>query len=205
MSSVPPEPLGPPVTRRAGVRGLRPDVLLGAGIPLAMEALHGFVEPCRAGRGQPEALHNAVRHREDRSHEDKKVQGPFVIPRCEQDLDVGGTEPRRVQRQLPSIEDGGTEGLGPFGRLHILEELRQQPRRDPKGGGQGRVFTLTVVAAIEGVSKEKRKISAHCLQAIDFLIKRRKAVSRLFIILSREILGISIEKSTASLYSCHFS
>ena len=96
MPSVPPEPLCLPVTRRAGVRGLRPDVLLGAGIPLAMEALHGFVEPGRARRGQPEALHNAVRHGEHRRHEDKKVQGPFVMPRCEQGLDVGGTEPPQV-------------------------------------------------------------------------------------------------------------
>ena len=60
MPSVPPVPLGPPVTRRVGVRGLRPDVLFGAGIPLTMETLHEAVEPCRTGRGQPEALHNAV-------------------------------------------------------------------------------------------------------------------------------------------------
>ena len=51
--SVPPVPLGPSVTRRVCVCGLRPDVLFGAGIPLAMEALHGFVELYRAGRGQP--------------------------------------------------------------------------------------------------------------------------------------------------------
>jgi len=102
MPSVPPEPR--PCTRRAGVLSLCPDVLLSTGIPLAMEALHGFVEPCRAWRGQPEALHNAVRHREHRRHEDQKVQGPFVMPRRKQGLDVGGTEPRRVQRELPGID-----------------------------------------------------------------------------------------------------
>src|SRR5207249_10011429 len=59
-------------------------------------------------------------------------------------------EPRRVQRQRPGLDDGGAEGLGYLGRVHILEELHQQPRWKPKGGGQGRVFTLTVVTAIEG-------------------------------------------------------
>src|SRR4030095_4296532 len=54
------------------VLGLRPDILHGAGIPLAMEALHGFVEPGRAWRGPPEGLHNAVRHGEHRRHEDKQ-------------------------------------------------------------------------------------------------------------------------------------
>ena len=49
MPSVPPEPLGLPVTPGACVLGLRPDVLRGAGIPLAMEALHGFLEPGGAG------------------------------------------------------------------------------------------------------------------------------------------------------------
>src|SRR5437660_6325986 len=29
------------------------------------------------------------------------------MPRCEQGRDVGGTEPRRVQRQLPGIDDVG--------------------------------------------------------------------------------------------------
>ena len=60
MPSVPPEPLGLPVTQDACGLGLSPDVLLGAGIPLAMEALHSFLEPCRAGRGQSQALHDAV-------------------------------------------------------------------------------------------------------------------------------------------------
>ena len=36
-----------------------------------------------------------------------------------------------------------------YKRVHILEELRQQPRWEPKGGGQGCVFTLTVVTAIQ--------------------------------------------------------
>ena len=72
------------------------------------------------------------------------------MPCREQGLDIGGTEPRRAQRELPGIDHGGPEGLGHLGRLHILEELRQQPRWEPKGGGQGRVFTLTVVTAIEG-------------------------------------------------------
>jgi hypothetical protein len=58
---------------------------------------------------------------------------------------------------------------------------------------------------ISGVGKEKRKISDHRLQTIDFLIKRREAVSRLSIVLSREFFGINIEKSTASLYNRHFS
>jgi hypothetical protein len=53
MPSVPPEPLGLPVTLGAHVLSLRPDVLLGAGIPLAMEALHRFLEPCRAGGLSP--------------------------------------------------------------------------------------------------------------------------------------------------------
>jgi hypothetical protein len=56
-----------------------------------------------------------------------------------------------------------------------------------------------------GVGKEKRKISDHRLQTIDFLIKCCKAVARLSIVLSREFFGISIEKSTASLYNRHFS
>ena len=102
MPSVLPLPLCPPVTRRVGVRGLRPDVLFGAGIPLTMETLHGFVEPCRTGRGQPEALHNAVRHGEHRRHEDQKVQGPFIMPCREQGLDIGGTELRRAERELPA-------------------------------------------------------------------------------------------------------
>jgi len=79
MPSVPPVPLCSPVTRRVCVRGLRPDVLFGAGIPLAMEALHGFVELSRAGRGQPEALHEAVRHGAHRRHDDQKVQGACVL------------------------------------------------------------------------------------------------------------------------------
>ena len=136
MPSVPPEPLGFPVTQGACVLGLRPDVLLGAGIPLAMEALHSFLEPCRAGRGQSQALHDAVRHGEHRRHEDEKVQGPFIIPRGEEGLDVGGTEPRRVQRELPGIDHGGAEGLGDLGRVDIVEELPQQARWEPKGGGQ---------------------------------------------------------------------
>jgi hypothetical protein len=79
MPSVPPVPLCPPITRRVCVLGLRPDVLFGAGIPLAMEALHEAVEPYRAGRGQPEALHDAGQHGEHRRHEDQKVQGSFVL------------------------------------------------------------------------------------------------------------------------------
>ncbi len=72
------------------------------------------------------------------------------MPRCEQDRDVGGTEPRRVERELPGIDHGSAEGLGHLGSVHIVEELREQPCWEPKGGGQGRVFTLTVVTAIEG-------------------------------------------------------
>jgi hypothetical protein len=56
-----------------------------------------------------------------------------------------------------------------------------------------------------GVGKEKRNISDHRLQTIDFLRKCRNAISRLSIIRSREIFGSSIEKSTASLYNDHFS
>jgi hypothetical protein len=57
----------------------------------------------------------------------------------------------------------------------------------------------------KGVGKEKRQISDHRLQAIDFLMKCCKAVSRLSIVLLREVLGISIEKSIASPHNCHFS
>src|SRR5262249_21296514 len=104
-------PLGSPVTWRVCVRGLRPDVLFGAGIPQAMETLHGFVEPCRAGRGQPETLYNTVRHGEHRRHEDQKVQGPFIMPCREQGLDIGGTELRRAERELPGVDQGGPEAL----------------------------------------------------------------------------------------------
>ena len=55
-------------------------------------------------------------------------------------------------------------------------------------------------AAKQRVGKEKRKISDHRLQTIDFLRKCRKAISRLSIGLSWEIFGINIEKSMASLY-----
>ena len=138
----------PPCQAGVCVLGLRPDVLHSAGIPLAMEALARLRGARRAWRGQPQPLHNAVRHREHRCHEDQKVQGPFVMPRREQGRHVSGTETRRVQRELPGIDHGGAEGLGHLGRVHILEELRQQPRWEPKGGGKGRVFTLTVVTAM---------------------------------------------------------
>src|SRR5215813_5490198 len=106
------------------VLGLCPDVLHGAGIPLAMEALHGFVEPGRAWRGQREALYNAVRHGEHCRHEDNKVQGPFVMPRREEGSNVSRTELRRAQRELPGIPHGGAESLGHLGRVDIVEELR---------------------------------------------------------------------------------
>ena len=51
---------------------------------------------------------------------------------------------------------------------------------------------LQVMPPDTGVGKEKRKISDHRLQTIDFLIKCRKSVSSLSIVLSREIIGISI-------------
>jgi hypothetical protein len=75
---------------------MRQDVLHSARVPLAMEALHGLVEPGGAWGHQPESLHNAVRHGEYRRHEDEKVQGPFIMPRREQGLDIGGTETRRA-------------------------------------------------------------------------------------------------------------
>ena len=53
MPSVPPEPLGLPVTQGACVLGLRPDVKLGAGIPLAMETLHSSWSPVGLGVVSP--------------------------------------------------------------------------------------------------------------------------------------------------------
>jgi hypothetical protein len=93
---------------------------------------------------------NAVRHREHRRHENQEVQGAFIMPRREEGLDVGGTETRRAQRELPGIDHSGSEGLGHLGRVDILEELRQEPCREPKSGGKGGVFTLTVVTAMQG-------------------------------------------------------
>jgi hypothetical protein len=58
---------------------------------------------------------------------------------------------------------------------------------------------------IRGVGKEKRKISAHRLQTLDFLIQCCEAGSGLSLGLSWEILRIRIETSTASLYKCCFS
>src|SRR2546421_3746555 len=72
------------------------------------------------------------------------------MPRRKQGLYVNGTETRRGQRELPGIDHGGAEGLGHLGRVHILEELREQPRWEPKSGGKSGVFTLTVVTAIQG-------------------------------------------------------
>jgi hypothetical protein len=68
-------------------------------------------------------------------------------------------------------------------------------------GGAG----TTVSCGATGVGKEQRKISDHRLQTIDFLIKCRKAVSRLSRVLSQEFFDITIEKSTASLDNGHFS
>src|SRR5262249_19427677 len=72
------------------------------------------------------------------------------MPCREQGLDIDGTEVRRAERELPGVDQGGPESLRHLGRVHIVEELRQDARRQPKCGRKRGMFALTVVTTIEG-------------------------------------------------------